>query len=84
MRVFVSLDSAAKPETLRCVVGGLAGGHVSGLQLPGLTLIAHFPANRLQLPGLRTLHSVGQAQKWLQPPLVHHHAVMSEGGLAGL
>ena len=38
MRVFAAWDGAAKPATLRSLVGGLAGGDVSGRQLSGLPI----------------------------------------------
>ena len=38
MRVFAAWDGAAKPATLRSLVGGPAGGDVSGRQLSGLAI----------------------------------------------
>ena len=61
---FAAWDGAAKPATLRSLVGGLAGG--DGRRRSGLTLrfepagfTARYPANKLQRSGIRTLHSAG-------------------------
>ena len=38
MRVFAASNGSAKPATLRSLVGGLAGGEISGRQLSGLAI----------------------------------------------